>query len=186
MKYNGGEVRDITTPDIKEFLSLDGKDEGILDYIKLLRGKRGRLLVPFAVDQGGNCYCLKWQGGYFNGVSYYKFESESELHIANDFSEFLSSVSEDAWRPSGDPNWWIDVIQKNDVVKLDKIIKDGLSTNVRDSYGRNMLEESAMLNSDKTFMYLFERGVDIGNSAQLAMQNNSKKILKILKNVTNP
>ena len=129
--------------------------------------------ITIADDPFGNSICLGIKNIYRDKIYYHDHEvvncdCNDLILLANSFKELVDSLFE--WN-NQDETDLEKAIKDDDVIYLDILISEGYDIEKMDGYGRTIIENAAINNSQKIIKYIHSKGAKLRNSLKYAEQN---------------
>lgn len=156
-------------------IDLDIESSNLYWAIQTFNNRIPKGMLPIGYDGGGNVLLLSLMQQDQGAVYFWNHDEEHSpptyrnIHkVADSFSHFLDNLQEFK------PDWETpidDAIRKDDVIRLEQYLKSYDDLEKIDQWGRTMMENAALANSQNVMKYLFAKGAKLRNSLTLVQEN---------------
>jgi len=151
----------------------DGPTYQKLDCVmKIYKGRIPNGVLPIADDPFGNIICIGIEKKCFGNILFWDHEKESLYDQALDqisptFTLFVSGLFDKEYISDD----IVAAIKNNNIKFLMKLIDSGYDIEMKDEYGRTLLENAAIFNKPEIIKYLYDKGAKLNKSLYYAIEN---------------
>lgn len=152
-----------------------GPDFQRLDLMfKIYTGRVSKSVLPIADDPFGNLICIGINNDIYGKIYFWDHEKEHNYNdtqqmeeLSTSFTDFLLTLHECTIVDDE----IVKAIKENDLVFISNAMNRGYDIDTEDEYGLSMIEKAAMYNMPEVIQFLHERGADLRNALDYAVDN---------------